>query len=85
MQNEKEKFLFKIYWTINMFENEVRIENLRMNINVYLLDFELVKILAQAGLFTRSLIMVARALIQILQYESQSRLFLSSSALFRRY
>ena len=34
-----------------MFENEVRIENLRMNINVYLLDFELVKILAQAGLF----------------------------------
>ena len=44
-------FKFKIYWTINMFENEVRIENLRMNKNVYLWDFEMVKILAQAGLF----------------------------------
>ena len=27
-----------------MFENEVRIENLRMNKNVYLRDFEMVKI-----------------------------------------
>ena len=58
-------------------------ENLRMNKNVYLGDFEMVKILAHAGLFQTLVDSGCECLDPIPLNASQSRLFLSSGGCVR--